>query len=345
MPQLAAGTDFVQVPADGTGKKTGFLLATVSGGNLYLPASVLVDGTGNVIPADTANGLDVDVTRLPTGTVGGAASLPAGTNNIGDVDVLTLPNVTVGAGDIDHDVANTLKNIQVAGHASPADAPPSLVSAVGDRVRMWMDRAGAPIVRHRKLRESYTAVARLAETAARMDATFTHVANTNKQLVTFHHTASATREIRIQKVIVYANLLGTAAGFWNLELRAITGTPATGNPAITPKAHRLDAAATEAVCLVLPTTGGTDATANSPYGSFTVDHGIEATTPPVAHPLPQGLTAGFPFVLYDASQEDDEMLPIILRAGTLEGVAINSRDTAAMVLRFWAIIKYTEETV
>lgn len=41
----------------------------------------------NVASADAANGLDVDVTRLP--------ALPAGTNNIGDVDVLTMPTTTV----------------------------------------------------------------------------------------------------------------------------------------------------------------------------------------------------------------------------------------------------------
>lgn len=46
---------------------------------------------------DTTNGLDVDVTRLPSGTVAGAASLPAGTNNIGDVDVLTLPAIPAGS--------------------------------------------------------------------------------------------------------------------------------------------------------------------------------------------------------------------------------------------------------
>jgi hypothetical protein len=45
---------------------------------------------------DTANGLDVDVTRLP--------ALPAGTNNIGDIDVLTLPALPAGTnniGDVD----------------------------------------------------------------------------------------------------------------------------------------------------------------------------------------------------------------------------------------------------
>jgi hypothetical protein len=52
----------------------------------------LVDGTLNgtgAIGGDAANGLDVDVTRLP--------ALAAGTNNIGDVDVLTVPADPFGA--------------------------------------------------------------------------------------------------------------------------------------------------------------------------------------------------------------------------------------------------------
>jgi hypothetical protein len=40
-------------------------------------------GGGEIIPGDTTNGLDVDVTRLP--------ALVAGSANIGDVDVLTVP--------------------------------------------------------------------------------------------------------------------------------------------------------------------------------------------------------------------------------------------------------------
>lgn len=48
-----------------------------------------IDGSDSVIPADTGNGLDVDVTRLP--------ALAAGTNNIGDVDVLSLPATPTGA--------------------------------------------------------------------------------------------------------------------------------------------------------------------------------------------------------------------------------------------------------
>lgn len=65
----------------------------------------LMDGTADSsakIPGDATNGLDVDVTRLPSGTVAGSSSLPAGTNaigklaansgvDIGDVDVTSMP--------------------------------------------------------------------------------------------------------------------------------------------------------------------------------------------------------------------------------------------------------------
>lgn len=48
------------------------------------------DGVSAPITGDTANGLDVDVTRLP--------ALPAGDNNIGNVDIVTLPTVELKAG-------------------------------------------------------------------------------------------------------------------------------------------------------------------------------------------------------------------------------------------------------
>lgn len=51
MTQLAAGTDFVQLPTDGGGKLTGFKKATVAGGSLYLPATVLSDENGNLLGA------------------------------------------------------------------------------------------------------------------------------------------------------------------------------------------------------------------------------------------------------------------------------------------------------
>ena len=58
--------------------------------------AVAASGGPVAITGDTENGLDVDVTRLP--------SIPAGTNNIGDVDVLSLPSIPAGTnniGDVD----------------------------------------------------------------------------------------------------------------------------------------------------------------------------------------------------------------------------------------------------
>lgn len=56
------------------------------------PALITADGTAIDLPGDSANGLDIDVTRLP--------ALAAGTNNIGDVDVLTLPELPAGDNNI-----------------------------------------------------------------------------------------------------------------------------------------------------------------------------------------------------------------------------------------------------
>lgn len=72
----------------------------------------LVDGTPNgtgAIAGDTANGLDVDVTRLP--------SIPAGSNNIGDVDVLSLPSIPAGSnniGDVDIAPSGTATRTSIA---------------------------------------------------------------------------------------------------------------------------------------------------------------------------------------------------------------------------------------
>lgn len=71
-------------------------------------ANELFNGTTwDRMRGDTTNGLDVDVTRLPSLVAGTAnigdvdvltlPSIPAGTNNIGDVDVVTMPAVALDA--------------------------------------------------------------------------------------------------------------------------------------------------------------------------------------------------------------------------------------------------------
>ncbi len=113
-----------------------------AGGHVQIiKLAISTDGSATVIPADAANGLDVDVTRLP--------ALAAGTNNIGDVDVLTLPNVTLAAGtntnevvgDAAHDAVVAGNPVLVGGFASAA--APASVSADGDVVRAWYLRNGA----------------------------------------------------------------------------------------------------------------------------------------------------------------------------------------------------------
>lgn len=129
-----------------------------------------------------ANGLDVDVVRLPSGTVAGSSSLPAGTNNIGDIDVLTVPSDPFGAnadaasvtgsisaklrfmavtgipvtalpastntievvGDVAHDAPAAGNPVLIAGKASAA--APTDVSTDGDAVTAWRLRNGAAAV-------------------------------------------------------------------------------------------------------------------------------------------------------------------------------------------------------
>lgn len=241
-------------------------------------------------------------------------------------------------GDVDHDAVNTLKNLQIAGHASPGDVPPTAVSANADRVRAHFDRYGAIIVRRRKIRETYTAVCRLAEAAARLDQAFTQVANTNKQWATLHHIVTATKEVRLQKCVMYLTS-DTVAGVQGVfELRQISAAPATGNPAITPTPHRRGGTAAEAICLYLPTTAGTEAAVNSPLAHVPFDTGISGAVSQV-NPVPILV----PVVLYDASQEDHEMMQPVLPVGTLDGWAAVVRTVGVPILRITVVFKFTEE--
>jgi hypothetical protein len=302
---------------------------------------------------DNAGSLTVDSTQLPAALVGGrldgnvGAWLGATTPTVGQKAMAASLPVALASdqtvipvnGDVDHDAVNTLKNIQVAGHASPVDVPPTLVSANGDRVRGWYDRAGAQVVRRRKLRESYTAVFRLAEAAARLDQTFTQVANTNKQWATLHHTAAATKEVRLMKCVCFISAWSVATQ-GVLELRQINAAPATGNPAITPAPHRRAGTAAEALALYLPTTAGTEAAVNSPLAHIPLDYGVMGAVSTV-NPMPPIET----IVLYDASQEDDEEMPPVLPVATLDGWAVTLRTVGAPAVRMTVVMRFTEEVV
>lgn len=132
----------------GTGRNAATDEVTYSGDTADVQLIKLVQTTGAEgaktvveLPGDAANGLDVDVTRLP--------ALVAGTANIGDVDVLTMPNVTLAAGtntnevvgDVAHDLPVGGNPVLIAGSSSAA--APADVSANGDVVTAWYLRNGA----------------------------------------------------------------------------------------------------------------------------------------------------------------------------------------------------------
>lgn len=308
--------------------------------SVALPANQSVNvnqfaGTGAQTGSGNATGaLRVELANNGTGvlaTVGAVTAitnaLPTGANILGSVN-----------GDVDHDAVNTLKQIQVAGNANPCDVPPTAVSANGDRVRVWYDRYGSPVIRRRKIRESYTVAFRLAEAAARLDQTFTHVANTNKQWMTLHHTAAATKELRLTRWVVYLTSF-TAASQAILELRqlSVTTPPATGNPAITPTPRRQGGTAAEATALYLPTTQGSELAVNSPITSRVYDLGIMGAAT-LLNPTPE-----IEIVMYDATLDDDEVLPPTFPVGAYAGLAVMLRTVGTPTVRMSGVATFTEE--
>jgi len=102
---------------------------TVGGANLIFNGTTWDRARG-----DIANGLDVDVTRLP--------ALVAGSANIGDVDVLTMPvdaNAAEVQGTIAHGVADGQNPVKIGGKANLNE--PAVV-ADGQRVDAWFDLLG-----------------------------------------------------------------------------------------------------------------------------------------------------------------------------------------------------------
>lgn len=247
------------------------------------------------------------------------------------------------AGDIEHDAVNSQVVQQVGGHARAVDDPPAVVSAAGDRVRFWADRFGAQVVRRRKIRESYTAVFRLGEAAARLDQTFTHVANTNKQWATLHHLATATKELTLNKVVVFVTSNATVAPQGIIELRELTpGTtaPATGNPAITGRPHRVGTGAHEATALYLPTTQGSEAAVNSPLAHMVYDDAVSVATAAFQHPQ-DGSNGGL--TLFDAALLDDQVMAPTVPVGVAGGWAVVCRWVGATVTRLTVLMVFTEE--
>lgn len=337
-PPANASTDLTRIAGTAASvnsgvKDNGTLRVVLATDQPPLTNKLLVTPDSVALPANQS----VNVSQFGANNV--ATGVGASGVGVPRVTVANDSAIIVGAGDVDHDVINTLKVVQVGGNASPVDVPPAAVSANGDRARIWVDKFGAQIVRRRKIRESYTAVFRLAEVGARLDgAGFLQVANTNKQWATLYHTAAATKEVRLQYCVVWVESWAVASQAI-IELRELTGAtaPATGNPAITPKPRRVGGTAAEAACLYLPTTQGSETSPNSPLKGFFVDEGIMGAVSTV-NPLPQQ-----GFTLYNSALEDDEMLPPTLPVGTAGGWAVMLRTVAGTTVRLVCEMGFTEE--
>jgi hypothetical protein len=108
----------------------GTVIATDEVGSAHVQIVKLMDGTdggSDRIQGTAANGLEVDVTRLP--------ALAAGTNNIGDVDVLTLPEIPAGTNNIgDVDVASIAAGDNNIGNVDVVTLPalPAGTNNIGD---------------------------------------------------------------------------------------------------------------------------------------------------------------------------------------------------------------------
>lgn len=331
MPQVA-WADRLTLPPDSTGKATGMVPVAVTGGTLYLPASVMVDASGNTIdsataaPAGTERGL---VTRnIPSGTqpvsLASAVTIGAGAAQIG-----TVANV----GDVDHDAVNTAKVVQTGGNASPNNTPPTAV-ATGDRVRQWQDLNGAQVIRPRR-QVTYRANYRSAARPYSLDFTFT--AGSRKQWATIHHAATATKTVRLKRVLI-AIRVNSVAGDFAADLVRINTAPATGNPAITPVLADASTAAAETTCLALPTTAGTETGApfSSQYWRLGATGAGPTTSPVYPHEMIDLLNGR-------SSENDDESQLPTIRAGVLEGWAVTLDHNAASQINAYVIIEFTEE--
>lgn len=181
---------------------------------------------------------------------------------------------------------------------------------------------------------TYAAVYRLGSRPYALSNAFT--ANTRKQYATLHHTAGATRTVRIRRVQLAVESSSVAA-IVVADLLFITSAPATGNPAITPTPLNRGDAAAEAVALALPTTAGTE---NAPVSSVECNLGVTGAAS-TANPPPA--VAWIDLYDSDGISGDDAAKALTLRAGQLEGVAVVLDCSAASTVKGFVRIVFTEE--
>lgn len=216
----------------------------------------------------------------------------------------------------------------------PANASTNVAQVAGSAAVNPSAQAGAWFTQPRLL-VTYTAVYRLAARPYALSNAF--AAAGRKQFATIHHTAAATKTVKIKRVEV-AIESDSAASIIVADLVRITTAPATGNPAITPSAQNPGDAAAEAVCLALPTTAATEAGLQSMQEWDLGITGAGSTVMP-----PPGLNWYTLWPQTQGAPEAAEDKWPTMRAATLEGYAVTIDDNAITTVKGFVVIEFTEE--
>lgn len=231
--------DIIQLPADGTGKKVDNESLTVGANTVYRQRMRIAGlAATDLVGADAANGLDVDVTRLP--------ALVAGTANIGDVDVLTVITGTGAtnlgkAEDAGHTTGDT--GVMLLGVANEAHA--SLSDTTLDYTPLAVTRSG------------FMMATQMGGFKTTYSATSLNIATVATPTDVFTITGTATKTVRVTKIVMSGTQ--TTAGVISVRLikRSTANTGGT-SAAATAVAHDSNNAAATATVLsytVNPTPG------------------------------------------------------------------------------------------
>jgi hypothetical protein len=151
-------------------------------------------------------------------------------------------------------------------------------------------------------------------------------AATAKPVLTLHHAATATKTVRIRRIVMGAMQTTLLAGSDTVVITRGTAAP-TGGGAVTPVPAVPGATAAETTVTSLPT---------SITAATTVLAQIGAITAATAN------TGFASFVVYDW-QESGETIPLTLRAGSLDAIVINLLSSAAKNYTTSVTVIFTEE--
>lgn len=166
-----------------------------------------------------------------------------------------------------------------------------------------------------------------------------------KQFATIHHPATAVKWVRLRHVWVAVESASAAALFMFDLIRLTDAIAAGGNPPIVPAADVASDPAAESTCLALPTTPGTEDASplsTTEYNLGVTGAGTTQNPPPdlIWRDLLELIGIGNPigFSNYEAERRVPQIRPKVA-----EGWAITGDASAAVTIKSFAIVEFSEE--